>query len=302
MAGYRVARAFERIPEITGLDLTRHGQKWQGPYYIDGTKHMWRRDKLKFVLWKNDIYAFEEGGRGLSLVNWLIQYGGCSDYRDALRVIDGESAGIKWTQEYRQIVNPKARYVDPSALEGARQYDLHYSPLFVFLCGIYPEQRVTEVFNKYNVTANSRHETVFWYVDAEGHICHDKKVHFLPNGHRDKQRSMGRDYRVGDGYSARTLFGAHLIPEKGEICLLESEKSVLICALEYPEKCWTACGGKGNLRGVNERFLLYPDLDSISDWSGTTARIEEWWLDWKLPAEQRPATADFADMIIYNHG
>jgi len=299
MAGYRVARAFERIPEITGLELTRHGNKWQGPYYLNGERHIWRRDKIKVVLWKNGIWLFEEGGNGMSLETWLVNYGGCRDYREAYDVIEGKSTGFVYNHEFREKMHTKAKFVSPDVLAGARCFNPNLSPLFVFLCGLFPEQKVAEAFRRYNVTANSRHETVFWYVDADGHICHDKKVFFKTDGHRDKERPMGRDYRVGDGYSSRTLFGAHLIPENGEICCLESEKSALIASIAYPDKCWVATGGKGNLRGVNERFSLYPDLDAVSDWSGTQAKIVEWWLGWALQPEQRPSNADFADRIVW---
>lgn len=275
MAGYRVARAFERIPEITGLELTRHGQKWQGPYYIDGTKHMWRRDKLKFVLWKNDIYAFEEGGRGLSLVNWLIQYGGCADFKEALRVIEGQSSGIKWTHEYRQMVSPNARYVDPSALEGARKYDLNLSPLFRHMCTLFDESRVRAVWNAYNVTANSKGATIFWYLNQSGKICHDKVCWYGEDGHRIKTLPMGRQYRVGDGYTEKAYFGSHF--KKKPNGILESEKSALYASC-YFGGVWLATGGKGNLRDPGD-VPLYPDRDAEEVWSHIGDCVD-WYSDW----------------------
>ena len=288
MAGYRVARAFERIPEITGLELTRHGNKWQGPYYIDGTKHMWRRDKLKFVLWKNDIYAFEEGGRGLSLVNWLIQYGGCADFKEALRVIEGQSSGIKWTQEYRQMASPNARYVDPSALEGARNYDLNLSPLFRHMCTLFDESRVREVWNAYNVTANSKGATIFWYLNPDGKICHDKVCWYKEDGHRDKNMSMGRQFRIGDGYTENPMFGSHF--KKKPKGILEAEKSALYASCYYGG-VWLATGGKGNLRDPGD-IPLYPDRDAEEAWSHLGTCID-WYSDWPECGDH----SDLADKI-----
>ena len=297
---YDPVAALRNAPKLMGMELTECGKnKLCGAYYINGDRHNWRRDKLKCFIWNGRVFVAEEGGQCMSLENWLIQYGGCADYKEALRVIKGQPQAIEWNREFRQMNAKKMQYVPNDVLQGAKCYDLRLSPLFSWLCTIFPEDSVREVFLKYNVTANQKHQTVFWYLDSDGHICHDKKIFFREDGHRDKEMPMGRDYRVGDGYSARTLFGANLIPDSGDICCLESEKSALICALVYPDKCWVACGGKSNLRGISERFVLYPDLDAISDWSGTKGRIEEWWLDWGLPIEQRPKNADFADMIVW---
>ena len=242
----------------------------------------------------------EEGDRCISLPTWLIEFGGAADFKEALKVIKGQSQILDWKEHSVRVKENAVKYVSQDVLIGAKQFDLTLSPLYNWLCGMFDEGRVREVFERYNVTATPKHQTVFWYVDADGRICHDKRIYFKSDGHRNKELPMGREYRVGDGYSARTLFGAHLIPEKGEICLLESEKSALVCALAYPDKTWVACGGKSNLKGITERFVLYPDLDGVEDWTGTQGRIENWWSDWELPVGTRPKTADFADMIEWN--
>lgn len=298
---YDPVATLNNCPQLLGMELEWRGNdRLQGGYYLNGEKHPWRKDKLKCFISRGTVWVMEEGGRCVSIIQWLIEFGGAIDYKDALRMIKGESQALHWSREVRQSRMVECQYVSPDILAGARQYDLRLSPLFVWLCKFYPEERVREVFEKYNVTATSKHQTVFWYMDCDGHICHDKRIYYNYDGHRNKELPMGREYRVGNGYTAKTLFGAHLIPDSGEIRCLESEKSALICAIEYPNECWVACGGKSNLRGISERFVLYPDLDAVSDWNGAGGRIEEWWLDWRLPAEKRPQNADFADKIIWD--
>ena len=286
---------------IMGLELTPCGEnKLCGPYYLDGEPHPWRKDKMKVFISRGCVWVAEEGGRCISLPQWIIEFGHAADWREALQIIKSGSGAFVWDGQRKHVSgNGETRYVPQDALRGAKGYVKAISPLFCWMCSLFPQERVVEVWDRYNVTSDFQGRTTFWYVDGAGRICHDKKIFYKLDGHRDKQKPMGREYRVADGYSARCLFGAHLIPEKGDICCVESEKSALICALAYPDKCWVATGGKSNLRGVNDRFVLYPDLDAVEDWAGKGGRMEEWWLDWELDPLSRPDNADFADMIVW---
>lgn len=298
---YDPLSALRNAPKLLGMELRECGtNKLCGGYYLNGDKHPWRRDKLKVFISRGVVWVAEEGDRCISLQQWLVEFGGCADYKEAIKAIKGESQILNWNEHCVRQKENVVKYVSPDVLAGAKQFELNLSPLFTWLCGMFPEERVREVFDRYNVTATPSRQTVFWYLDGDGKICHDKRIYYGFDGHRNKALPMGREYRVGDGYSSRAFFGAHLIPDSGEICLLESEKSAIIAALAFPEKTWVACGGKSNLKGITDRFVLYPDLDAIDSWTGTQGRIEEWWLNWDLPVGARPHNADFADMIIWN--
>lgn len=286
---------------LIGMDLTPCGEnKLCGPYYLSGEPHPWRRDKLKVFISRGCVWIAEEGGRCISLPQWLIEFGHASDWKDALRIIKSGTGAFVWDGEKRRVNgNGETKYVDYLVLKGAVAYDKELSPLFRWMCDLFDRDDVVDIWNKYGVTADFNGRTTFWYIDANGRICHDKKIYYKEDGHRDKQKPMGREYRVADGYSARCLFGAHLVPENGEICCVESEKSALLAALQWPEKCWVATGGKSQLRGVNDRFVLYPDLDAVEDWTGKGGRMEEWWLSWKLDPLSWPKNADIGDMIAW---
>lgn len=292
---YDPLAAFNNAPKLLGMELHSCGvNKMCGGYYLNGEPHPWRKDKIKVFISRGAVWVAEEGGECVSLTTWLQNYGGAIDYKDALRMIKGQSQALHWNGEFRRSVKKnEVKYVDADVLKGAKAYDLSHSPLYRWMVTLFPRDRVRDVWDRYNVTADFKGRTTFWYVNADGKICFDKRICYLANGHRDKGLPMGRDFRIGDGYTARTLFGAHLIPESGDICCLESEKSALLAALAYPEKVWVATGGKSNLKGVNDRFVLYPDLDAIDVWSASGARVEEWWKGW----EPTGANSDFGDMI-----
>lgn len=297
---YDPLAALHNAPKLLGMELREKGNdRLEGGYYLNGEPHQWRRDKIKVFIGRGSVWVMEEGGRCISLTQWLIEFGGASDYKDALRMIKGESQALHWNGEMRQRVAQQIKYIDADVLRGAKAFPLEKSPLFRWMCGLFSESEVREVWDRYNVTADERGRTSFWYVNGDGKICHDKKIYYREDGHRDKERPMGRDYRVGDGFGGRCFFGAHLIPSDGEICCVESEKTALLCALYCPNKVWVATGGKSNLKGINQRFLLYPDMDAVEDWSGRGGTIVEWWRIWALPESERPHGADIGDMIVW---
>lgn len=297
MAGFRIARAFERIPEITGLELTRNGGKWQGGYYLNGDRHPYRRDKLKVVEWKNGIWLFEEGGEGLSLENWLQQYGGAKDYWDAVAIIEGKSSGFRYDRDVRHK-EVKMQYVDQSVLLGAKQYDLRKCPLFTWMCGMFSEGKVREVWDRYNVTTDSHGNAVFWYVDQNGKILYDKRIAYGEDGHRRKDFFPGRQFRVADGYAGRCYFGACVAEDGRKAFIVESEKSALLAALFYGGRRFLATGGKGNLREIEPNMMLVPDMDARMEWE-EKGEVWPWWEKWGLPIDQISEKADIGDMIVW---
>ena len=204
MFAYDPLAALNNAPRLLGLELhEKGGNRLEGGYYLDGTPHSWRRDKLKVFISRGSVWVMEEGGRCISLPQWLIEYGGAADYKDALKMIKGESQALRWSHE---VVYKKAcvvKYVDGDVLRGARAFPLEKSPLFRWMCGLFAEERVRDAWHRYCVTADDKGRTCFWYVNGDGKICHDKVISYKEDGHRDKACSMGRVFRVRDGYSAR---------------------------------------------------------------------------------------------------
>lgn len=293
--------ALRNTPKLLGMELVQHGQGLQGGYYLNGDKHAYRRDKLKVFVSRGSVWISEEGGRCLSLPQWLIEFGGAADFKEALGMINGESQAICWNREVRQKADPKVQYVDPAALEGARQYDLAKCSLFRWMCTLFPEERVREAWARYNVTTDSHGNAVFWYVDQNGKILFDKRILYKDDGHRDKSFFPGRQFRVGDGYSGRCYFGA-CIPDDGRKAFIcESEKSAILASLYYGGRRFLATGGKGNLRGVEPNMMLVPDMDARMEWE-EKGEVWPWWEKWGVPLDRIPDHADIGDMIVARKG
>lgn len=293
MATYDKLRAFEQIPNIMGLDLTRKRQDlWWGAYYLDGQPHAYRRDKMKVTLYNAEIWVHEEGGVTQSIATWLVNNGRATDYREAYRILDCKGKPIDVTRIFTN--KPKvASYVPRSVVDAMEQFDLRKCPLFRWMCALFPEDRVREVWKMYNVTTDSKGNAVFWYADSQGRIAFDKRVKYGENGHRDKTFGGTREYRTADGFTARPYFGAHLASDEC-VNVVESEKSALLGSLAYGGT-WLATGGKGNLKDV-ANAKLYPDYDARQEWldrANGKAEVVEWWQGWL----DCGATSDIGDLI-----
>lgn len=290
MATYDKLRAFEQIPNIMGLDLTRKRQDlWWGAYYLDGQPHAYRRDKMKVTLYNAEIWVHEEGGVTQSIATWLVNNGRATDYREAYRILDCKGKPIDVTRIFTN--KPKvASYVPRSVVDAMGQFDLRKCPLFRWMCTLFPEDRVREVWKMYNVTTDSKGNTCYWYVNGNNQVCFDKRILYLENGHRDKNYFPPRTYQINDGYTARCYFGSHLINSGDIVRICESEKTALIYTLAT-SKIMLATGGKGNLRDV-ANAKLYPDYDAREEWSHKGS-VVEWWQGWSECGE----TSDIGDLI-----
>lgn len=291
---YDVVAALRNAPKLLGMELRECGvNKLCGGYYLNGDLHPYRKDKTKVFASRGAVWVAEEGGRCVSLPQWLIEFGGAEDYKDALRMIKGQSQALVWNHEVRTKTAPQLRYVDREVLEGAKRYLLETCPLFRWMCKMFPEERVREAWDLYNVTTDSHGNCVYWYVNQDGKILYDKRICY-DDGHRRKDFFPGRQFRVGDGYTGRCYFGACIPSDGRKTFIVESEKAALLGYLYYGRR-FLATGGKGNLREVDSDMLLVPDMDARK-WE-EKGEVWPWWEKWGLPIEQIPEHADIGDMI-----
>lgn len=293
---YDPVAALKNAPKLMGMELTEHGKGLQGGYYLNGERHSYRNEKLKVFIGRGSVWVSEEGGRCISLPQWLIEFGGAADYKDALRMIKGESQAIRWTRGISDRRENSVKYVGLDVLEGARQYDLRGCSLFRWMCTLFDEEKVRDAWRRYNVTTDGKGNAVFWYVDQSQRILYDKRILYGEDGHRDKAFFPGRQFRVANGYCGRCYFGACLPDDGKRAFICESEKTALLASLYYGGRRFLATGGKGNLREVEPNMMLVPDLDAREEWE-EKGEVWRWWEKWGIPLEEMPEKADVGDMI-----
>ena len=131
--------------------------------------------------------------------------------------------------------------------------------------------------------------TMWPQVDMDMRVRDIKFMAYKADGHRNKDMKYSTNWmraimsRAGqfdeDKYEVHhCLFGLHLakIFQKAEICLVESEKTAVICsAFSDPNKrIWMAVGGLQSfnlemikpLIDANRYIVLYPDVDGADKW------------------------------------
>lgn len=292
---YDPLSAMRNCPKLLGLELREHGTGLQGGYYLNGEPHPWRNDKMKVFISRGTVWVREEGGRCVSLPQWLIEFGGAADFKEALKMINGESQALHWNGEVREKMSErKVQFVSPDVLIGAKAFPLENCSLFRWMCRLFPEKDVRETWNKYNVTTDSHGNAVFWYVDQNGKILFDKRILYKDDGHRDKSFFPGRQFRVADGFSGRCYFGACLPDDGRKAFICESEKSALLASLYYGGRRFLATGGKSNIRAIEPNMMLVPDMDAREEWSNK-GEVWPWWEKWGTT--DIPDHADIGDMV-----
>lgn len=122
---------------------------------------------------------------------------------------------------------------------------------------------------------------VFWMIDEQGRVHDAKLMAYNGDGHRianwgNSMRAICERTKRGPQLleTEKVLFGLHLLskyPEK-TVCIVESEKTAIICACRYPEFVWLATGGCGNLQRekllplMDRRVVVYPDSGEYERW------------------------------------
>ena len=279
---------FQKIPSITGLDFVRKGPNWVGAFYMTGEDHS-RHDKTVCYMLNGRVYIHENGSDTMSIWDWLLQHGGCTDNKQVYDLLTGEDV-------FRApIIQPKrcveeGKFVPKDyvkKLEGR-----YYGELFMFLSNIYGGKETRKAWRDYRVGVLYE-EAIFFYINQDGNVCHDNRIRYDKTGHRIKECPPTRKFQVGDGFTNICLFGGHLPVRK--TIVVESEKTAIIGALSYPLFRWVATGGMNKIYQCKDKgYILAPDFhdDAISLWK-KQGDVWKWWANKDVKKNE-----DIGDLLL----
>ena len=160
------------------------------------------------------------------------------------------------------------------------------SDFITFLLTLFDKETVAKLITEYQIGVTKAGDAIFYQIDQKDR-CRTGKVmkYNHVTGRRIKDESATtpitwvhsllkqQGVLPQEWELTQCLFGEHLLkryPDK-LVCLVESEKTAIICAGIAPECIWIATGGKGQLNDRIEvldgrKVLAYPDIDGYDTW------------------------------------
>lgn len=238
----------------------------------------------------------------------------------------------RWQRPPQLQSTPKQRQIAPAPAKPANylpddivRRTLRLNPrsfLLQFLQTLFDEQTIVRLVSEYRIGVTKDLSAIFYQIDESGHCRAGKIIRYNPEtGHRIKDASVPVDWvhtrlkksgHLPESWQlTQCLFGQHLLRTRPDatVCLVEAEKTAVICAGFLPEFLWLATGGKGQLGDrldalYGRRVIAYPDIDAFDTW---TAKLKErpWlsimvsdYLQITATDEERASGADIADRLI----
>lgn len=305
----RKAKIVDILTDGLGVVLHRDGKDLTGlcPFHEDK-----RLGSFKVSVSKNICKCFACQNEALTPVNALMIGKGMS-YTEALRWM-AKKYGVYIDDKPTPNVAPATPREEPKELpvitwsqeDTCDRYMQNAvgNPLLMYLMNEAQmprsdREQLMQMVELYKVGTSRKGETegwtLWWQIDATGRVRTGKLMKYLPNGHRDHNgynfdfthsKMLKAGMWCDDDYRYETcLFGLHLVDQypDAEICLVESEKSALICSAftDPSKKLWMATTG---LSFLNARMLkplidrkrhivLYPDYDGYDQWKKQADRI-----------------------------
>ena len=141
-------------------------------------------------------------------------------------------------------------------------------------------QAASEIFHL-GTTKDKR--VVYWQIDAEGRVrdgklmAYDERCHRVKPSAHDTRRSVswaGYEFRQcglldRNWEATHCLFGLHQLNSRPDdmVCIVEAEKTAVICSQKFKDSIWMAAGGMEQLNVdklrplVGRQVILYPDTD-----------------------------------------
>lgn len=186
------------------------------------------------------------------------------------------------------------------------------------------EAVLKRVLDDYRMGATRNGATIFWQIDKDNRVRGGKIIPYnKEDGHRIKDKGVNWVHSLlkkqgvfnQDWTLTQCLFGEHLLPlpenQDKVVAVVESEKTALVCSVQYPDYVWLATGGKSQLSVdkmkvlANRTVVFFPDADGYHEWTESvkafsfcrSAKVSDM-LEQNATEADRLAKIDIADLVL----
>jgi hypothetical protein len=165
-----------------------------------------------------------------------------------------------------------------------------------------------EHLQKWNIGTDTKANTAFVLQDITGRYLNIKFMRYVSNNNDCKRDKTKPPYylkpKETEQYEKR-LFGEHLLKDDKITCIVESEKTAVICDFKYPQFNWVATGGNNGVRLdvlsiLKGRQVYYlADNDKAGNNNSIIDKLHNTGIDFeKVFFETAKDGEDLADLII----
>lgn len=150
----------------------------------------------------------------------------------------------------------------------------------------FTDEQAQQLIDRYFI-GTSIQGCIFWQLDQELKVRAGKIIQYDPGtGHRRKEinpKWVHRILQLKNFELKQCLFGLHLTKEiKNDrvICIVEAEKTAIVCSGFFPDMIWLATGGLQNFQTEKlepiKRFpiILFPDAGCYSVWNSKAIKVQ----------------------------
>ena len=161
--------------------------------------------------------------------------------------------------------------------------------------GYLSESQMQQAALRYKLGRSNDGGVIFWEIDDTQKVRDGKIMYYRDDCHRDHDHHpdwVSHRQKVHYGYDGdlsvdRCLFGLHLFGVVGGdvACVVEAEKTAVICSELFPQALWMASGGLSMLN-VSKLYplrdckvVLFPDTDpdgkAFQSWQSIASNAQE---------------------------
>lgn len=214
----------------------------------------------------------------------------------------------------------KAEKTDYIPFSLIQQSESINNTLMDYLRRYFKDEALNKITAGYHLGSTKKREVIFPQIDRAGMCRTGKVMNYGADGHRIKGQIDAVDWlharlmkkqgkQAFDFHLRQCLFGEHLLSKRPKdiVCLVEGEKSAIICSMVFPQFVWVSCGGKQGLTFERCRSLagrdviVYPDADAVSEWRSKlpllsfcrSTKLSDW-----ANNEPQGSKRDIADVLL----
>lgn len=222
--------------------------------------------------------------------------------------------GIVMPQQKKEV---KTDYIPFSLIQRSESIS---NTLMDYLTIFFDADKITQTTKEYHLGSTKKREIIYPQIDLMGMCRTGKVMQYDTEGHRIKGEIDRIDWlhsrlmkkqgkQVTEFHLTQCLFGEHLLRKRPKdiVCIVEGEKTAVICSIVFPANVWVSCGGEKLFSADRCRCLagrdviVYPDADAVDLWRSKmqelafchSIKLSEWWRN-----EPSGSKRDIADLLL----